>query len=201
VSSPTCFPLNGAKPSRASTSTPACVKICAAASANSVATRVTVTDALSETVECTEDSIYTDLMRVHIFWRRSALVALLIATTAAAAMAQGGRVAGTVKNESGEGIKGATVIAENPEATPGSFTATTDDKGRFAMLGLKGGRWILTAQAPGFSAQTGQMLVRQLPAENRRAAERSGARRGEGPAIGPGQSRSVVQRAALGRGD
>ena len=34
-------------------------------------------------------------------------------------------------------IKGATVTAENPDASPSSFTATTDDKGRFSIIGLQ----------------------------------------------------------------
>ena len=45
--------------------------------------------------------------------------------------AQTGRVGGVVKDESGQPIKGATVTAENPNIGQ-SFTATTDDKGRFS---------------------------------------------------------------------
>jgi TolA-binding protein len=69
---------------------------------------------------------------------------------AATASAQTGRVGGIVKDDRGDAIKGATVTAENPNTSPSSFTATTDDKGRFAMIGLRAGAWMFTAQAPGF---------------------------------------------------
>ena len=59
--------------------------------------------------------------------------------SAASAAAQTGRVGGVVKDEAGQPIKGATVTAENPGASPSSFTATTDDKGRFSIIGLKTG--------------------------------------------------------------
>lgn len=61
-----------------------------------------------------------------------------------------GRATGLVRDEAGQPIKGATVIAENPNATPKSFTTTTDDRGRYAMIGLSSGVWALTASAPGF---------------------------------------------------
>jgi uncharacterized GH25 family protein len=61
-----------------------------------------------------------------------------------------GRATGLVRDEAGQGLKGATVVAENPNATPKSFTTTTDDRGRFSMIGLSSGIWTLTASAPGF---------------------------------------------------
>lgn len=91
---------------------------------------------------------------------RAALAALVIAVIADGAAAQTGRVVGSVRNESGEPVKGATVLAENPDAFPKSFTATTDNKGRFAMIGLRSGIWTLFAQAPGFEAQAGRLQVR-----------------------------------------
>ena len=60
----------------------------------------------------------------------------LVVGSAAIAGAQVGRVGGVVKDDDGQPIKGATVSAENPDAPLGSFTATTDDKGRFAIIGL-----------------------------------------------------------------
>jgi Flp pilus assembly protein TadD len=83
-----------------------------------------------------------------------AVVALaLILGGAATAAAQVARVAGLVRDESGQPIKGATVRAENPDAPLGSLTAATDDKGRFAIIGLARGEWMFTAEAPGFQAQ------------------------------------------------
>ena len=84
--------------------------------------------------------------RVHFF--RAVLSALIITTLASGALAQTGRVGGTVKDEGGQPIKGATVTADNPNASPNSFTATTDDKGRFSIIGLRSGAYIATAKQP-----------------------------------------------------
>ena len=61
-----------------------------------------------------------------------------------------------MKDEAGQPVKGATITAENPEASPSSFTATTDDKGRFSIIGLKRGNWTFTAQAPGLRSGIGK---------------------------------------------
>jgi Flp pilus assembly protein TadD len=102
--------------------------------------------------------------RVHLF--RLALAALLVAALAEVAFAQTGRVGGTVKDDTGQPIKGATITAENPNASPSSFTATTDDKGRFSIIGLRTGRWTFTAQAPGFAPESGGMQVSTIGAPN-----------------------------------
>jgi thioredoxin-like negative regulator of GroEL len=94
----------------------------------------------------------------------AALVAALVASAIPAA-AQTGRVGGQVKDaQGGQPIKGATITAENPAASPSSFTATTDDKGRYSIIGLKTGTWKITASAPGFSPSSGQVPVRSLGA-------------------------------------
>ena len=80
--------------------------------------------------------------------------------------AQTGRVGGQVKDEAGQPIKGATVTAENPGASPSSFTATTDDKGRFSIIGLKSGPWTFTAQAPGFAPESGKLNVQTIGSPN-----------------------------------
>lgn len=98
--------------------------------------------------------------------RRGALVAMLLASTAGSAAAQAGRLNGLVRDDRGQPIKGATVIAENHDVTPSSFTGTTDEKGRFGMIGLRSGLWILKAQAPGFAGQRAEMTVRQSLASN-----------------------------------
>ena len=79
---------------------------------------------------------------------------------AASAAAQTGRVVGIVKDEAGQPIKGATLSLENPEASPRNFTATSDDRGRFAVIGLKAGEWSMVAQAPGFVAEVARLQVR-----------------------------------------
>ena len=82
------------------------------------------------------------------------------------ASAQTGRIGGTVKDDKGQPIKGATVIAENPNASPSSFTATTDDRGRFSIIGLRSGNWKVTASAPGFQPSGGSLNVRTIGAPN-----------------------------------
>jgi Flp pilus assembly protein TadD len=82
------------------------------------------------------------------------------------AAAQTGRVGGIVKDAAGQPIKGATVTAENPNASPSSFTATTDDKGRFSVIGLRGGMWTFSAQAPGYAPETGKLNVSTIGTPN-----------------------------------
>jgi Flp pilus assembly protein TadD len=90
------------------------------------------------------------------------IVALVM--SALPAMAQTGRIGGTVKDPNGQPIKGATVVAENPASAPSSFTATTDDRGRYSMIGLKAGTWKVTASAPGFSASAGNVPIKTIGA-------------------------------------
>jgi tetratricopeptide (TPR) repeat protein len=91
---------------------------------------------------------------------RGALIAFILTAIASSAAAQGNRVVGIVKDETGQPIKGATLSLENPDAIPRNFTATSDDRGRFAIIGLKSGEWSIVAQAPGFIADAGRVVVR-----------------------------------------
>lgn len=91
-------------------------------------------------------------------------VALVVSALPAAA--QTGRIGGTVKDGMGQPIKGATVVAENPNSSPSSFTATTDDRGRFSIIGLRSGNWKITASAPGFTPGGGSLAVRTIGAPN-----------------------------------
>jgi tetratricopeptide (TPR) repeat protein len=92
----------------------------------------------------------------------AAVMALVM--TALPAAAQTGRIGGTVKDTNGQPIKGATVVAENPASAPASFTATTDDRGRYSMIGLKAGSWKVTASAPGFSPSAGNVPIKTIGA-------------------------------------
>jgi Tfp pilus assembly protein PilF len=105
-------------------------------------------------------------MRQRLYLSSFLLAALLVAAVAGTAAAQTGRVGGVVKDEAGNPIKGATVTAENPSASPSSFTATTDDKGRFSIIGLKSGQWSFAAQAPGFGPEAGKLNVSTIGAPN-----------------------------------
>ncbi|MEZ5286575.1 MAG: carboxypeptidase regulatory-like domain-containing protein [Vicinamibacterales bacterium] len=90
------------------------------------------------------------------------IVALVLSALPAAA--QTGRIGGTVKDGNGQPIKGATVVAENPNSAPSSFTATTDDRGRYSMIGLKAGSWKITASAPGFQPSAGNVPIKTIGA-------------------------------------
>jgi Tfp pilus assembly protein PilF len=105
-------------------------------------------------------------MRQRLHLSSCVLAVLFIVAVAASAAAQTGRVGGVVKDEAGNPIKGATVTADNPGASPSSFTATTDDKGRFSIIGLKSGPWSFAVQAPGFGPETGKMSVSTIGAPN-----------------------------------
>ena len=79
---------------------------------------------------------------------------------ATAAAAQQARATGTVKDTSGKPIKGATVTAMNPDASPARIASATDDKGRWAMIGLKTGTWRFVAEAPGYVKVEANVPVR-----------------------------------------
>jgi Flp pilus assembly protein TadD len=90
---------------------------------------------------------------------RVAGVALALMAGVGTATAQTGRVGGIVHDEGGQPLKGATVTAEST-AIGQTFTASTDDKGRFIMIGLRGGDWRFIAQAPGYAPEGGTLSVR-----------------------------------------
>jgi predicted Zn-dependent protease len=91
---------------------------------------------------------------------RAVLATVFVAAFAAAAPAQVGRVSGIVKDDSGEALKGATVTAQNPNVGPTTYTATTDDRGRFTIIGLRAGQWRFVAVAPGHAGDATEMAVR-----------------------------------------
>ena len=92
---------------------------------------------------------------------RGIFAGALVLAMAGGALAQSGRVGGTVKDENGQPLKGAIVTAENLEvASIANATAITDDKGRFSMVGLKFGQWTFTVQASGYMPQATGMSVR-----------------------------------------
>lgn len=89
-----------------------------------------------------------------------AIGVLLGATTHA--LAQVSRVSGTVRDELGDPVPGATIVAENERSSPSRFTAVTDAKGRYGILGLRSGAWAFEASAPGFMPVRGTAHVRGL---------------------------------------
>ena len=79
---------------------------------------------------------------------------------AAPAFAQSARAAGTVRDEAGKPIKGATIRAFNPDVGPRQTISTSDSKGRWGMVGLRVGIYTFVVDAPGFVAQKGEGIVR-----------------------------------------
>ena len=89
------------------------------------------------------------------------VVGVLFTTVlSSAAFAQSARATGTVKDTNGRPIKGAIVRAINRDASPSQITSTTDDKGRWAMIGLRTGTWKFVAEAPGFTPVEANAPVR-----------------------------------------
>jgi tetratricopeptide (TPR) repeat protein len=76
------------------------------------------------------------------------LAALLAMATPAAA--QTARASGTVRDTDGKAIKGATIRATNPEAYPPRVVSSSDDRGRWAIIGMRTGTYTFTVEAPGF---------------------------------------------------
>ena len=97
--------------------------------------------------------------------RTAALAALMVAGVALNAAAQAGRITGTVKDEQGRPVKGATVVAESRVAMPGVVGAATDGRGRFTLVGLQPAVWTLRAAATGFD-----QVARQIEIAPRRPA-------------------------------
>jgi len=88
------------------------------------------------------------------------VAAVLISSAPARAQAGVGRIAGRVTDESGAPIAEATVRAESPTASPGTLTSTTNERGEFAILGLRRGRWTITVTADGFEPTEMSLQVR-----------------------------------------
>lgn len=76
------------------------------------------------------------------------------------ASAQTARTSGTVRDIDGKPIKGATIRAMNPELQPRVGIATSDSKGRWAMIGLRVGTYTFIVDAPGFVAIQDEAMVR-----------------------------------------
>jgi len=93
----------------------------------------------------------------------AALVIVGLLVGAAPASAQTGRVQGQIVDTAGKPIKGVVIKATNGDS-PFDLTTTTDDKGRFALIGFRAGLWNFAAEAPGFEPTSGQLPVRAATA-------------------------------------
>lgn len=97
----------------------------------------------------------------------AAAVACWLAADPVGAQGRADHVPGVVRAEDGTPVKGATVVAVNPKATPHLFATTTDGEGNFYLSGLAAGAWTFTAAAQGFIATEQAVLLekgRTVPA-------------------------------------
>lgn|SRR5574338_90844 len=88
------------------------------------------------------------------------LLFLFLAADPALAQMGPGRVAGTIADERGRPIKGATVTLENENYFPSSLTSATDAKGRFSVLGLRNAVYKVTIRAEGYQTASVSLPVR-----------------------------------------
>ncbi len=72
-----------------------------------------------------------------------------------------GRIVGTVTDENGAPIEGALVIVQSTRGET-KLEGRSDDKGRFAIVGLGSGSWRVTASIEGYQSASIEMSVRQL---------------------------------------
>ena len=85
--------------------------------------------------------------------------ALLLPSLAASVEAQTGLAAGTVRDIEGEPIVGAEVVGENTEWQR-RIETTTNDSGRFSLIGLQRGRWLFLIRQRGYEPVQGFANVR-----------------------------------------
>jgi hypothetical protein len=90
--------------------------------------------------------------------------AVVVAGLAMPAAAQTGRATGSVVDVDGDPIKGAVVRATNPQSARAEITSTTDERGRFAMIGLRAGVWGFVAEAPGYLPMEASVPIRAATA-------------------------------------
>ena len=107
---------------------------------------------------------------LHRRFQCLAIVGLSLGVVAAPAetqnQARNGRLQGSVRDASDEPVTGATVTLAHPSVKR-PMTTTTGDNGGFAMIGLQGGTWVITIEAPGFYPAQAQLRLR---GSGRRAA-------------------------------
>ncbi len=72
-----------------------------------------------------------------------------------------GRISGTVVDEKGQPVEGATIIVESMK-TETKFQGTSDESGHFAVAGMGTGLWRITASKKGYTSSSVNMNVRQL---------------------------------------
>jgi tetratricopeptide (TPR) repeat protein len=72
-----------------------------------------------------------------------------------------GRINGTVVDEKGQPVEGATILVESMK-TDTKFQGSSDESGHFAVAGMGTGYWRITASKSGYTSSSVNMNVRQL---------------------------------------
>lgn len=90
------------------------------------------------------------------------LAAVLTFSASAQAWKGMARLQGTVVDEAGKPVKGARVILKSVRDNAGPQPIVTDDRGRWAALGLAGGNWNLDIEAEGFLKKATSVQLSEL---------------------------------------
>ena len=92
------------------------------------------------------------------------VIALVLGVTAPSALAQGqGRLSGRVTDDEANPLAGVAIKAEKPDANPPVFETTTDNSGRFSLIGFVSGQWAVSATLEGYIPASGTYPIRQGP--------------------------------------
>jgi Flp pilus assembly protein TadD len=91
-------------------------------------------------------------------WAALPVLLVLLATPASAQLTVA-RVSGSVVDPEGKPIRAATITMENAD-TGQTMTTTTDERGRFMVLGLRPTVWNFVIAAPGFTTISGSGRLR-----------------------------------------
>jgi len=91
---------------------------------------------------------------------RTNLVLFAVAILASPALAQRARITGTIWDNDGVPIPGATVSLTNPERGQTMPDQLSDELGKYSMLGMQTGTWTLNVQKDGYHPTAGQVRVR-----------------------------------------
>jgi tetratricopeptide (TPR) repeat protein len=91
--------------------------------------------------------------------RLCAALLILLNTTVFAQVSSLARIAGSVSDVDGKPVRAATITMVNRD-NGNSVTTTSDDRGRFVMLGLRPGVWSFVIAAPGYASIKGDGSLR-----------------------------------------
>lgn len=90
------------------------------------------------------------------------LAAVLTLSASAQAWKGVARIQGSVVDAAGKPVKGARVTLKSVRDDAGPQTIVTDDRGKWAALGLAGGNWNIDIEAEGFLAKATSVQLSEL---------------------------------------